>query len=378
MSEKKYNRESSTSSTGAKKRPKKRRGFNILISAVLYLMLVLGISMLLAGGIIVSANEAFALVKPDKAIVVDIPENADISEIGNILDDAGVINYKFVFKTFSKLVIDEGDEFKPGKYELNSNMDYRSILNTLRRASTYKETVVVTIPEGYTVSQIADLLDEKMVCAKSDFLKACTDANFDDYSDIKDLEKGEHRMEGYLFPDTYEFYKNDSPENVIKKFLSNFTKKVDEDIRNLAKKKDMPIEDVLTVASLIEREAMLASEQETISGVIWNRVNNPSKFPYLQIDATVQYAVGHKEKLTQDDLEVDDPYNTYKYKGLPPGPICNPGKNAIIAALNPEDHNYYYYVAKPDGSHIFSKTLDEHNAARAKVAEMKNDEDEDE
>ena len=132
--------------------------------------------------------------------------------------------------------------------------------------------------------------------------------------------------------------------------------------------------EIITIASMIEREAVMAKEQITISGVIHNRLKNSGKYPYLNIDATVQYALGdHKTALTTEDLKIDSPYNTYIYKGLPKGPICNPGMGAIIAAVSPESHKYYYYVAtgKDDGSHIFTKTLEEHNAAKAEVAKNK-------
>ena len=138
-------------------------------------------------------------------------------------------------------------------------------------------------------------------------------------------------------------------------------------MRNLTEANGLTIAEVVKVASLVEKEAKLADERTTIAGVIYNRLHS-SSFPYLQIDATIMYATGHKDTLTADDLKIDSPYNTYTHEGLPPTAICNPGVSCLMAAIQPEKTRYYYYVADTDGSHIFSRTLDEHNRAVAKVA----------
>ena len=180
-------------------------------------------------------------------------------------------------------------------------------------------------------------------------------AEFDfDYEFLEGLEPGDaNRLEGYLFPDTYEFYENSSPERAIKKFLDNFKSKVTEEMFLTAAQMGRDFNEVLTVASLIEKEAASDAERSTISSVIYNRLASPD-FPYLNIDATVLYALGeHKEKLTYEDLQIDSPYNTYLYQGLPPGPICSPGLTSIRAALGPEETNYYYYALQTDGLHAF-------------------------
>lgn len=343
------------------KKKKKKRAFSNT-SLLIYILVILGISIIFAGLIIVSANDVFAFVKPDQEITIEIPEGATTRDIAKILDQEGVIHYAFLFRLFESAVGD-GEELYPGKYKMNSSMDYRSILYTLQRRSSYRETVAVTIPEGYTIKQIAELLDDKLVCSPTQFYEAVENGDFSKYEFLDGLEASENRLEGYLFPDTYEFYVNDDAERVIGKMLDNFDNKVTDSMYELAEKNGKTMNEIIIIASMIEREAMKDTERETISGVIENRLNNPSEFPYLNIDATVQYIVGHNDPLTKEDLAIDNPYNTYLYKGLPPGPISNPGLESILAALNPGDHNYYYYVAKPDGTHIFSKTLSQHNQA---------------
>ena len=187
-----------------------------------------------------------------------------------------------------------------------------------------------------------------------------------DYEFIDNDSEELSRLEGYLFPDTYEFYENENTVSVINKMLNNFEKRYTTAMRNLTEKNGKTIAEIVVLASLIEKEAMWESERTMISGVIYNRLNSPDRFPKLQIDATLMYVTGHKEALTADDLLIDSPYNTYLYDGLPPTAICNPGLNAILAAISPEPNEYYYYVADPEtGGHVFSKTLDEHNAAVA-------------
>ncbi|MCX7614793.1 MAG: endolytic transglycosylase MltG, partial [Clostridiales bacterium] len=312
------------------------------------------------GIIIVSANDVLAFVKPDKTIVVEIPEKSTNWQISKILKKDHVINNAFMFDRFVA-ALGGKKKLNSGKYELNSNMDYHTILNTLQRVSNYQATVSVTIPEGYNLKQIAQLLNDKLVCSQEQFFNVVKSYDFN-YDFVKNLPKTENRLEGYLYPDTYQFYVNENPTEVVNKFLNNFNKKITSNMRSMMKERGKSMSDIITIASLIEREAKLSSERERISGIIYNRLSS-KKYPYLQIDASIIYVVGQKTELTQEDLKVDSPYNTYKHKGLPPGPIANPGMQSILAALNPEHSDYYFYVAKPDGSHIFTKTLDEHNKA---------------
>ncbi len=356
------NRNHTTRDTTRRKRRRRRRNNGTSRSclvSLMYIATVLGVSMILSAVLILCANDVFAFVKPERSAVVEITADDNVSSIAKKLEEAGVINYKSLFSLYAR-VSKTADKFKSGTYELSASLDYSAIARTLRRKSTYKETVRVTIPEGYTTAQIVDLLVEKNVCAEEDLWEVIKNGSFD-YSYIKTETGSETRLEGYLFPDTYEFYVNDKAENVIEKLLTNFDKKLTAEMRSDVEAAEMSIEELVIIASLIEREAKTDVDRPLVSSVIHNRLDNQKAYPFLQIDATIQYLTGRVP--TPDDLKIDSPYNTYLYKGLPPTAISNPGLASLKAALYPEDTNYHYYVAGKDGSHIFSKTLDEHNAA---------------
>ncbi|HOQ00530.1 MAG TPA: endolytic transglycosylase MltG [Acetivibrio clariflavus] len=204
-----------------------------------------------------------------------------------------------------------------------------------------------------------------------------------DYDFIAQIPERENRLEGYLFPDTYFFDPLSSDREIITKFLDNFDMKFKLDYYARAKELNMTVDEIITLASIIEKETALPEEKPIISSVFHNRLK--SKDPSLrklQTDATIQYILFKrdgkiKEKLTEADTKIDDPYNTYLYEGLPPGPICSPGLASIEAALYPEKTDYYYFVAKGDGSHYFSKTLSEHEAAKKRYIDNKQEESED-
>jgi len=329
---------------------------------MMYTAFVLGVSMFLASFIIIAANEVFAFVKPDRTAVIELGEDATASEVAELLEDAGIIEYPTLFKLYCTV---SNATFKSGKYEINASLDYSAIARALRRTSTFKETVRVTIPEGYTVQQIVDVLVEKGVASAEDLNAAIKDYDFS-HEFIDGIGDSRVRLEGYLFPDTYEFYINDSAPNVIAKFLTNFENKFTDKLHERAEELGLTVNEVVIMASLVEREAKRDNERAIVASVIYNRLANAETYPRLQLDATVQYIVGRAP--TADDLKIDDPYNTYLYNGLPPGPIANPGIASLEAVLYPADTSYFYYVARDDGSHIFSETLDEHNAAIAEVS----------
>ena len=335
-----------------------------LLKSVGYILLVVGIALGLSTAAIVVANDVLALVKPDNDVTIKFEYDLSSDEVADLLKEYGVIDYAFVFKMFTGMK--EINYFKSGTYDLNSNMDYGQIISELRREKI-GDVVKVTIPEGYTVAQIAELMEENRVCSAAEFIRTANTYEFA-HQVLKDVPFRENRLEGYLFPDTYQFYVNEKTVSVINKMLNNFEKRYTDAMRAITEKNGQTIDEILVIASLIEKEAKWASERTMIAGVIYNRLNAPDRFPKLQIDATLLYVIGHKDTITAEDLLTDSPYNTYLYEGLPPTAICNPGLNAILAAISPEKNNYYYYVADPvTGGHVFSKTLAEHNQA---VADM--------
>lgn len=346
--------------------PKKRKKkSNSLLNSLLYLVIVLLVSVILASAIIVLGNDLFALTKPDQEVHVTIPENATTGEVATILADNGIIDHKYFFRLFVSFST-RHVKYNAGEYDLNQSMDYREVLGTIRISPN--SVIQITIPEGYSIEQIKETILKAGLSNEKELTTALKEADFDCEHLPEDLGNDENRLEGYLFPDTYEFYMSDSAETILGKMVDNFETKVTDSskrkaIVDVCADSGMSLDEVMTIASMIQKEAASNDEMKRISGVIYNRLNNTAEFPYLNIDATIQYVCGHSGALTKEDLQIDSPYNTYTNKGLPPGPICNPGYAAIYAAAHPEDHNYYYYVANSDGTaHIFSETLEEHNA----------------
>ena len=329
---------------------------------VVYVIAVLGISVILSLAAIFVANDVFAFVKENAVKEITVSENTDLLALAKQLDDEGVINYGTIFKLYVRV---KGDNqgVLAGSYSLNPNMDYGQIIDTLVNASS-TETMKITVPEGYSIAQIRQMLLDEHVCTEDALDEVLNTYSFK-HEFLKDeLPAEEGWLEGYLFPDTYEIYKgNATVVDTINKMLNNFESKYDDDIKAGAETLGRSMHDIVTIASLVEREAQVDSERAKIAGVIYNRLNNPSEFPYLQVDASVLYGLGRTSgPLSQEDLASDTPYNLYTKQGLPPGPICNPGYASLYAAAHPEQHNYYYYVAMPDGSHLFANSYEEHQA----------------
>lgn len=342
-----------TNSGSGDRRRKKNR-----TQVLMYTAFVLGAAMLLSAFVIVAANEMFALMKPDYSAVIEIPENASVGQVAGILKDAGIIKHPNLFALFVRFSTDNV-RFVAGKHEPSAALDYRALVRMLTRKSSYRETVTVTIPEGYEIKQIIELLAAKGVCSREELSEVLANHEFES-GFVKDLKKGEvTRLQGFLFPDTYEFYLNDDPARVVNKFLSNFEKKFTENMKQRAGQLGFSVHEIVTLASIIEKEAS-KQDRALISSVFHNRLKNKT-YPYLESCATIQYALGErKERLTIEDTRVDSPYNTYRNKGLPPGPIANPGLDSLEAALHPEDTDYLFFALQEDGTHKFSKTYEEH------------------
>lgn len=341
--------------------PRGQQLFSGCLAAFRYVVILFAVSILLSAFMLSFANDVFAFVKDEKMITLTVREGENVDEIAKELQESGIIRYAFLFKLYMR-VTENDEDIVAGEYEITSAMDYRAIAKAVGTKATVRESIDVVIPEGFTQDEIFRLLESKGVCPASELYEAAAEYDFK-YSWIMNREKGEKRLEGFLFPDTYTFYVGDNAPRVLGKFLANFNKKYDVDFKTRVAELETDLYDILTIASMIEAEAKIDEDRPLISSVIYNRLAS-SDFPYLQIDATVLYTIGeHKTVITEEDLRFESPYNTYTHKGLPVGPICNPGLESIAAALYPEESGYYYYVAKPDGSHIFSKTASEHQKA---------------
>ena len=362
---------------GRRKRRRSRRQKNSgCAGTMVYVIAVVGASLVISLAAIFTANDVFAFVKDNAMQQFYVSENTKLADLAKDLDKQGIINYGTVFKAYLAIKGNSDDDVLAGEYQLNPSMDYGQIIDKLTNSSS-SDTLQVTIPEGYSVAQVRQLLLDNHVCTADALDKVLNQYPFkhDFLQDEKPVEEG--WLEGYLFPDTYEIYKgNGSVVDTVNKMLNNFATRYDSDITDGANELGRSMHDIVTIASLVEREAQRDDERARIAGVIYNRLNNSSEFPYLQVDASVLYGLGRTSgKLTDDDLKSDSPYNLYTNEGLPPGPICNPGYASLYAASHPESHDYYYYVAMPDGSHLFASSYEEHqrnietsNAAQAQAA----------
>lgn len=293
---------------------------------------------------------------------------ADMNYVADQLKESGLIRYKWLFKLFASFT-HSSTKFRPGTYTLSSTMDYRALITNMGSSNSNRATVSVTFIEGSTVDQIFQQLEDNGVASVEDLQEMAATHDFD-YDFLENLELGDYlRLEGYLFPDTYEFYLEESPLSVLNKLLARFDDIFTEELRAQAEEMGYTIHEILTIASIIERETT-GSDRAAIASVIYNRLERPTSetMGYLNMDATIYYVTG--TTVTVEDYQaVDSPYNTYLYTGLPPGPIANPGYSSIYAALNPEDTSYYYYTLNPEaGEHDFSVTYAEHLAKINKYA----------
>ena len=286
-----------------------------------------------------------------------IYKNENAFDIGYRLDSLGLIDNHYSFIVAAKLLSVDRD-LKPGHYKLNNIKNIKQLLTRLTIAD--RDYIKVTIPEGWTINQIANILEDKKLVNANSFILLANDIQFIESLGFKNLNS----LEGYLFPETYFLSEDQSEEEIIRMMISEFNNIVQQ--INIDNKFNFSIHDILTFASIVQGEAKLKDEMKIISSVFHNRINRNM---YLDANATIQYIIpGKNRRLMNRDLEVNSPYNTYKYKGLPPGPINNPGLLAIKATLDPEQTNYIYFVkdAKDDGSHIFSTNIKDHEKAKQK------------
>jgi len=359
--------------TNGKKAKKRKRKLLIVLAVIVLLAAITYTSGRLSYNYVM---KKYAETDRNEPIIVDekegvefvVEKGATTSQIAEKLYEQGLIKNKTIFRLLSKVNGFDGT-YKSGTHIVSDKLSYDEMMRVL---SSNAVTRKVTIPEGKTVTQIADILyQNKIIKDKAKFLNSVNTEEFD-YDFLKNLPKRQYKLEGYLFPDTYEFDYNASDREIITKMLDNFNKKFQQTYRDMIAELpiEMSLDDVVTMASLIEREARDPDERYVISGVLYNRLTSKDKtLRKLQVDATVQYVLlkntgSYKDRLLYEDLEIDDPYNTYLHEGLPPGPICCPGEASIKAALMPDDNDYYYYVAKGDaaGSHAFARTYKEHQA----------------
>ncbi len=274
----------------------------------------------------------------EETIVFLVEKGESAKDIALNLKDQGLIRYSSFFRIYA-LVQNKEDKLKAGEYEFSPNMNVPEILDKLSSEQRIKK--MITIIEGWDLRDIREYLEKQ------------------------GIETGEldPRLEGYLFPDTYEIFPGDGIEEIVEKMLANFEEKTSPFEQEIVFQ-DKTILEIITMASLIEKEVRTLEDKKIVSGILWKRIEAGM---LLQVDATITYITGRKTtEILQEELAIDSPYNTYKYKGLPPGPICSPGLESIEAAVYPQETEYWFYLSTPEGETIFSKTLKEHNQAIAK------------
>lgn len=294
-------------------------------------------------------------------ITIEIPNGVGASQIADILGAKGVIKYPFVYKIVSKAY---PANYKFGEHILRKSMSYNQIISSISETVLPANSIKVVIPEGFEVRQIVDELVSKELVDRDEFTELLNTAKFD-YPFLKDVNRKQNRFEGYLFPATYIFQKGMAENEILKAMLDKFNSEFTDEYYARAKELNMTVDEVITLASIVEREAAAATELKKVSSVFHNRLNSKTA---LESCATVQYILKERKPvLSVADTKIKSPYNTYQNKGLPVGPIASPGKTAIEAALYPDDTEYMFFVAKPNGEHIFSKTYEEHLKAMRSV-----------
>ena len=331
---------------GQRYRKKRQRRFFLMILAAV--VLALGIMII---------RDAGGLKGDDSNYIVEIPDGAGTSRISGILHNYGIISHPTVFKGYIKL---KGEPvYQKGLHTLSPSMSYGEIVAKLENPPDIDEEREkrIVIPEGYELRQIADLLVENGLVERDAFMTEIENGEFE-FSFVNEIPRTENRLEGYLYPDTYMFSVDESEHDIINKMLTAFDEKVIPVYRELSG--SYTLDQIVIMASVIEREAANDEERPLVSSVFYNRIEKGMK---LESCATVQYILKErKDILSNADTAIDSPYNTYMYKGLPDGPIASPGIKSIEAALKPADTNYLYFLATADGSkNLFSETFEEHN-----------------
>ena len=333
------------------------------LGGLMYATFIISLSIILACAAWMCASDVLALNKPEHTATVVLPKEifterevdvldddgnvvdtdtelvADIDYVATQLKDAGIIEYKFMFKLFAA-ISDAETKVDPGTYELSTAFDYRAIVKKMTAGSPSQQTTKLTFPEGYTMEQMFTLLEENDICSKEDLYEQAANYKFS-YSFIDENLMGDaSRLEGFLFPDTYEFYQGERAYSVINKMLYNFYTRFTAEMIEKTEKRGLTIQQLVTIASMIEREAADDADRYNVASVIYNRLAQGMP---LQIDATIQYILPERVAvLTEAETSIESPYNTYLNTGLPPTPIANPGMASIKAAHDPADTTYLY------------------------------------
>lgn len=361
-----------------KKRKKKKAKKNGCLFKIVWIIMIALVSVVLAQYILVGVNDMLAIKRPEYTVTVDIPSGSTLDEVADILAEKHVVDRPDFFKLYATLTRSSKKRvFTKGTFEMKTNMDYEAIINYIQTQSNRKDIVEITFYEGETVQQYAQKLEEKNVCKADEFLEACNSDDFDeDYPFLKEItnkDKRYYKLEGYLFPDTYDFYEEEKPEDTINRFLTNYNRKVYKkqkvkgyedhmSIEDLALEKGMTPQELLTLASMVQAEAADEDDMKKVAGVFLNRLEFGEQYDIYTLDSDPTVFYPYKKSTAPEGFV--STYSTYNNRGLPPGPICNPGMSAIEAVLNPDpEKNLYFCHGVDENGNIkalYAKTAYQH------------------
>lgn len=348
------------------RKKRKKKGNGRLIFGLIMTAFIVAIAVFCAAFALKFAKDFVGVGESNIEVVVDIPMNSGTSEIADILYESGIIDSTYFFRFYSRVKGSDGT-FVAGSHVLSADMSYENIVSELQKGAVdTRESVDIMFYEGITLFDAAKKLEENGVCSADDFLHEFNNGSygFDFEKLVKVSSMKFYKMEGYLFPDTYTFYVDEEPKIVVKKLYRNFETKITPDIYGRMEDLGLELEELLTMASMVQAEASSVYDMKRVSSVFRNRLADPDNFPLLQSDPTRKYV----EEIIQPNIEFPSKemfkaYNTYEGAGLPPGPICNPGLDAINAVLYPADTDYYFFCANIEtGEVYYARTNDEHEA----------------
>ena len=348
-----------------KRRNKQKRKKNRWLFRVTWIVFVAMLGIYAGSYLSKGASDVFAMNRSVNATVdITIPEKADLDEVINILSEASVIDQPEFFKLYCKAT--HTDQFGRGEFQIPTNMDYEEIINFLLADQNRVDVVTIMFYEGINSMEVAQLLDENDVAKYDDVIKALNSDLFDRYDNIAMIDpdpKRYYKIEGYLFPDTYNFYKGEGAEEALSKLIYNGQKKImTKETDEILTERGMTYDELIILASLVQGEAANAAEMPKIASVILNRLKDGYLYDiyHLELDSTIYYPYRTKEDLPDDMKDYVSEYDTYEIRGMPVGAICNPGMSAVNAVLHPEETNYYFFLHGPDGTTYFAETLEEH------------------
>lgn len=359
--------------------------FTMLGKGSLYFVFVIALSVILSYYVITMGNDVFAFVKDDEVVTITIGAEDDASDIARALHREDVIKYPSLFKLYNSYKNRNAkakQEFVPDTYEVARNLNYDELIAMFEKSAPVRDIVKITFPEGITADEMIEIFLENGIGTREGFVNAVKSSLIYDMTypfllELQEQEKAGFRdgrkyaLEGYLYPDTYEFYTDTAEIDAVSKLLKTFNVRFEKEYYARCEELELSLDEVVTIASIVQMETKYSSEYPVVSSLYHNRLNNPTRFPRLQCDSTYLYAFpDRREGLTLTEMkESTSPYSTYSQDGLPPSAICNPSLDAIIAALYPngadssgKPHTYYYMVARPNGYHYFASTDAEHSA----------------